>query len=71
MNIDRSRSWRRYQYRLKKGRGMGSDEFFKPVKNWKHLYVRKEKLNRAKQLGFDYPRMNSRQLFDRELPLDD
>lgn len=26
-----------------------------PPKNWKHVYLRSEKLRRAKQLGFDYP----------------
>ena len=68
---DRNRSWRRYQFCLKKGRGMGSGERFKPVKKWKHMYLRSEKLNRARQLGFDYPRKNGRALIDREFPFDD
>lgn len=28
------------------------------VKNWKHMYMRSEKLKRAKQLGFEYPRIS-------------
>jgi predicted protein tyrosine phosphatase len=30
---------------------------FKREKNWKHLYLRKAKLARAKQLGIEYPRV--------------
>ena len=30
------------------------DKYIAP-KNWKHVYLRSEKLRRAKQLGFDYP----------------
>tara|TARA_B100001063_G_C16242506_1_gene301407 strand:+ start:350 stop:502 length:153 start_codon:yes stop_codon:yes gene_type:complete len=50
---------------------MGSDDILKPEKNWKHMYLRKEKLVRARQLGMDYPRKRGRQFLDKEIPLDD
>lgn len=50
---------------------MGSDELFKPEKKWKHMYLRKDKLARAKQLGFDYPVRSQRQILDQELPPND
>ena len=31
-------------------------------KKWRHLYTRSVKLRRAKQLGFEYPRLNEREL---------
>lgn len=34
------------------------------------LYLRSEKLKRAKQLGFDYPRKNSRQMLEQEFCAD-
>jgi predicted protein tyrosine phosphatase len=34
----------------------------KREKNWKHLYIRSNKLARSKQLGFDYPRVTEAQL---------
>lgn len=34
----------------------------KREKNWKHLYIRSNKLSRSKQLGFDYPRVTEAQL---------
>jgi predicted protein tyrosine phosphatase len=34
-------------------------------KNWKKVYTRSEKLGRAKQLGFDYPRVSEAQLKQR------
>ncbi len=71
MSIERSRSWRRFKDRINRNRGMGSDELFKPEKIWKHMYLRKEKLARAKQLGIDYPRKRGRQFLDKELPLDE
>lgn len=50
---------------------MGSDEIWKPEKNWKHMYLRKEKLARARQLGIEYPRNRGPQFLDKELPLND
>ena len=43
----------------------------KPEKNWKLMYIRSEKLLRAKQLGIEYPRKTARQILDDEQPLDD
>ena len=37
---------------------MGTEEKWKPEKKWKMVYLRSEKLSRAKQLGFEYPRKN-------------
>lgn len=71
MSVERSRAWRRFKNRINRGRGMGADEVWKPEKNWKHLYLRKEKLARARQLGIEYPRKRGRQLLDKEMPLDD
>jgi hypothetical protein len=70
MSIDRGRAWRRLQNRMNKGRSEGSIEIFKPEKKWKMLYLRSEKLKRAKQLGFDYPVKTSRQVLDRTLDQD-
>ena len=50
---------------------MGSDELWKPEKKWKRMYLRREKLARAKQLGIEYPRKKGRQFLDKELPLDE
>lgn len=36
----------------------------KPPKNWKHVYLRSEKMRRAKQLGFEYPIRSTRQMLD-------
>lgn len=56
MNNKRTRAWRRFKNNFKKNNGMGSGEEFKPEKKWKMVYLRSEKLSRAKQLGFEYPR---------------
>ncbi len=66
MANERGRAWRRFYDRVKNGNGMGTDELWKPEKNWKMLYLRSEKLSRARQLGFDYPRKSGRQLLDGE-----
>jgi hypothetical protein len=70
MSTDRGRAWRRLQNRMNQGKNEGSMEIFKPEKKWKMLYLRSEKLKRAKQLGFDYPMRTSRQVLDRELDQD-
>lgn len=36
-------------------------------KNWKRLYVRSNKLARARQLGFEYPRKSKREIIDEHL----
>jgi hypothetical protein len=33
------------------------EDTYKPPKNWKNMYLRSEKLRRAKQLGIEYPRI--------------
>lgn len=38
------------------GKNMTSDDAFKKEKKWPLLYLRSEKLHRAKQLGIEYPR---------------
>lgn len=45
---------------------MSNDEYRKE-KKWRHLYLRSEKLHRAKQLGIDYPRKHPDQLAKQEL----
>jgi hypothetical protein len=70
MSTDRGRAWRRLQNRMNRGKNEGSTEIFKPEKKWKMLYLRSEKLKRAKQLGIDYPVKTSRQVLDRELDQD-
>ena len=35
-------------------------------KKWKHVYTRSNKLHRAKQLGFEYPRISEAEVADRE-----
>lgn len=59
MSQERSQAWRRFQAKTHKHRGMGSDKSeWKSDKRWKFLYTRSEKIKRAKQLGFEYPRKN-------------
>ena len=66
-NQERTRAWRRHKNRVNKQRDMSHvGEMFKLEKNWKFLYFRSVKLKRAKQLGFEYPRINSRQLLEQE-----
>lgn len=50
---------------------MGTEDDWKPEKKWKMIYLRSEKLIRAKQLGFDYPRKSTRQLLDSESSSDE
>ena len=35
-------------------------------KNWKHLYLRSNKVHRARQLGFSYPRESESKMVERE-----
>lgn len=68
----RNRGWRRFQSHTHNGRGMGCNEqTYKGEKNWKHMYGRSEKILRAMQLGFDYPKVTTRQLLDREMNIDE
>lgn len=71
MSESRNRAWRRFKDRVKKGKDISSYEIFKREKNWKLMYFRKNKLARAKQLGFGYPVKSQRQLLDQEIPSDE
>jgi hypothetical protein len=64
MKTQRSRAWRQRQNALKKNRGMGTAPKFKPEKKWSNLYLRSNKLLRAKQLGFEYPRLGKKQFIE-------
>ena len=57
MNHERTQAWRRFQAKTHKHKGMGSNNW-KSEKKWSLLYGRTEKIYRAKQLGFAYPRKN-------------
>ena len=35
-------------------------------KKWKHVYTRSNKVHRAKQLGFEYPRVNESELLEQD-----
>lgn len=70
MDNTRNRAWRRAKDRINKSRdNLNSQETqcFTPEKNWKHLYLRSEKLARAAQLGIDYPQVSNALLARRSL----
>ena len=71
MSENRNRAWRRFKKLIKKRNGQGTVEKWKPEKKWKKLYLRSEKLARAKQLGIEYPRKNSRHLIEQAVSADD
>lgn len=71
MKNQRGRGWRRAKTRQHNGKGMGGKRWFKPEKNWKHLYLRSVKIARARQLGFEYPRKYTRQLLEEADHVDD
>ena len=57
----RTRAWRRFhKRRCRQEDHKHFDRDIKPEKNWKLLYLRSEKLKRAFQLGFEYPRIHLR-----------
>ena len=56
MNIERTRAWRRFKNQAYRNKGMGSNELWKPIKNWKYLGTRSQKVLRARRLGFEYPK---------------
>jgi len=57
---NRDRAWRRFQ-KHNKGNRSYIDDIWKPEKNWKLLYTRSVKVQRAKQLGIEYPRKTGHQ----------
>ncbi len=56
LKIERSRAYRRFKNHIKNGKGHGSNKIDMPEKKWKYMYFRSNKLLRAQQLGFEYPR---------------
>lgn len=71
MSVERDRSWRRFKGRINQNRTMRPDELCKPEKKWKHMYLRRKKLARARQLGMEYPRKRGKQMLDKELPVNE
>jgi hypothetical protein len=72
MNKDRNRAWRRFKTKMKsKKGGQSQGSKGKPEKNWKLMYIRSEKLIRAKQPGINYPIKTSRQILDDEQSLEE
>ncbi|MEE4246663.1 MAG: hypothetical protein V2I33_14730 [Kangiellaceae bacterium] len=70
MKVIRNKAWRRKQARLKSDGRVDKSQLWSPYeKNWKLLYLRSVKLQRAKLLGFEYPRKSTRQLLDAEMPI--
>ena len=55
---NRDRAWRRFQKHHQGNKSYITD-ICKPEKNWKLLYTRSVKIQRAKQLGFEYPKKTS------------
>ena len=71
MTSSRDRGWRRAKKRQNKGKEMGGKKLDKPQKNWKLLVLRSEKVARAKQLGFDYPKRHQQEWLAPEDETDD
>lgn len=57
---NRGRAWRRFKNE-NKGSKSYITNMWKPEKNWKMLYTRSVKIQRAKQLGIEYPRKTGHQ----------
>lgn len=66
IKVGRDRAWRRYQRDLHRRHYSQPKliQAFKPAKKWRHLYTRKMKLQRARQLGVVYP-LISRSVYQR------
>ena len=65
----RGRAWRRSKARTKfRKNSVKTEKQWNSEKNWKLMYMRSEKLRRAKQLGIEYPKRTMRQTLDTELP---
>ncbi len=64
-NIEKEIRAKRVKKNKDKSKNINScEEGYKPPKNWKHVYLRSEKMRRAKQLGFEYPKRSTRQMLD-------
>lgn len=63
MTNQRDRAWRLAKNKNNKHRSKNSEQSNAiNEKNWKMLYIRSEKLNRAAQLGIEYPRVSNARL---------
>ncbi len=72
MNETRTRAWRRSKTKAKSRKNsVKREKIWAPEKKWKLMYLRSEKLGRAKQLGTEYPKRTLRQTLDVEKPLDE
>ena len=68
----RNKAWRQAKRKNKETKNKQKCyKKFVSEKNWKLMYLRSEKLKRAKQLGIDYPSKTLRQTLDNELPLEE
>jgi hypothetical protein len=68
MNEDKELRAKRRINKKSKDRAENKMELkYKPPKNWKHVYLRSEKLRRAKQLGTEYPSQSNAQLLKENL----
>jgi hypothetical protein len=66
MKVKRNRAWRRYQYLLNSGKDSHPKvDYYKPEKKWKFMYFRSNKLKRAQQLGFSYPRTTNNKVISK------
>ena len=72
MEKNRTKAWRQAKSKAKEVKAKQQPvRKYTPEKNWKLMYIRSEKLKRAKQLGIDYPNKTLRQTLDDEMPLKD
>ena len=67
----RNRAWRRFKNKVNSGKAQSypvkdPKDNWVPEKKWKLMGRRWHKLQRAKQLGFEYPRITVRQLIGNE-----
>ena len=62
MSQTRDKAWREFQDKLHHRKNMGSKCKYNFEKKWKFIYGRSEKIHRAKQLGFEYPVKNIREI---------
>jgi len=70
MEKRRNRGSRRFHNsRKKKNENDIVLDTWRPEKNWKLMYLRSEKLKRASQLGYTYPKKTLNQVLDEEIPI--
>ena len=72
MKQSRNRAWRRFKnnvhaQKVREYPAKSPQDAWVPPKNWKWLGRRCDKLLRAQQLGFEYPRLSLRRLIDKEV----